>query len=81
MIMECPWSSDFGYVRICITEPDIIVHGCCPDKVSDQILKCSDILKYSQILQCMQIRLYNIKDKIAKYAVKPKAHQLYPEGD
>ena len=31
------------------SEPEITVHGC-PDKVSDQILNCSDILKYGQTL-------------------------------
>ena len=29
----------------CYITPEIIVHGC-PNKVSDQILKCLDILKY-----------------------------------
>jgi len=39
-----------------VTAPEITVHSC-PHKVSDHILKCSDILKYGQaLLQCMQIQ-------------------------
>ena len=39
----------------CLTEPEIAVHGYT-DKISNQTLKCLDILKYGQtLLQCMQI--------------------------
>ena len=55
------------------TEPEITVHGC-PDKMSDQILNCSDILKYGQtLLQCIQIWLIT-NDKIVKYVMTLKAH-------
>ena len=54
---------------MCVTEPEIKVHRC-PDKMSNQILKCSDILKYGQtLLQCMQILA-----QFVKYAMKCKAH-------
>ena len=36
-----------------ITEPENTVHGC-PDKVSEQIPKCSDIIKYGQVLLHLQ---------------------------
>ena len=32
-----------------IAEPEITFHGC-PEKMSDQILNCSDILKYGRTL-------------------------------
>ena len=54
-------------------EPEITVHGYL-DKMFDQILYCSDVLKYGQtLLQCIQIWL-NTNDKIVKYVVTLKAH-------
>ena len=62
MIVVCTWKSLKLYT----------VHGC-PDKMSDQIQSCSDILKYGQtLLQCMQILHYLIaSNKIVKYIMKP----------
>ena len=48
-------------------EPEITIHGC-PDKVSDQIIKCSDILKYGQtLLQCMQINPTEVNPTAIKW--------------
>ena len=53
------------------SESEITVHGC-PDIMSDQIQKYSDILT---LLQFMQILHYFItNDKIVKYILKPEAH-------
>jgi len=47
------WIIQFG-ISHAPPEPEIMVQNC-PDKVSEQILECSDILKDGQtLLQCMQ---------------------------
>ena len=66
----------FAVLPIHFAEPEITVHGC-PDRMSDQIQNCSDVLKYGQtLLQCIQIRsqFHFTNDKIVKYVMKPKAH-------
>ena len=48
-----------GYIN---AEPKITVYGF-PDKVSDQILNCSDVLKYGRtLIQCIHFHLINDKN-------------------
>ena len=45
------------------TEPEITANGC-PDKVFDQILNCSDVLKYGRtLLQCIHFHFTSDKNR------------------
>ena len=73
--MSGAWYILYLQLEYRISEPEITIHGC-PDKVSDQILKFSDILRYGQtLLQCMQILAHLFANySIVKYIVKCNTH-------